>query len=106
MILEHGEFCFLTEEGPKTVEEAITLEKGEKWKKAMDKEIENLKQMGTWVLEDLLGDQKTIGCKWVFMRKRDDTGNIVQWKARLVAQGFSQKLGTNYNNNGTFTSVM
>ena len=49
---------------------------------------------------------KTIGCKWVFIRKRDNTGNIVQWKVRLVAQGFSQKPGTDYDNDGTFAPVM
>ena len=49
---------------------------------------------------------KTIGCKWVFIRKRDNTGNIVQWKVRLIAQGFSQKPGTDYDNDGTFAPVM
>ena len=40
------------------------------------------------------------------MRKRDDMGSIIQWRARLVAQGFSQRPGTDYNNDGTFTPVM
>ena len=40
------------------------------------------------------------------MRKRDKIGNIIQWKPRLVAQGFSQKPGTDYNNDGTFAPVM
>ena len=47
-----------------------------------------------------------IGCKWVFVRKRDKTGSIIQRRARLVAQGFSQKPGTDYNNDGTFAPVM
>ena len=38
--------------------------------------------------------------------KRDDARNIMQYKARLIAQGFSQKLGTDYNNNGTFAPIM
>ena len=67
MILEHVEFSFLTKEGPKTVEEVLTSEEGEQWKKAMDKEMENLSAMGTWVLQNLLNDRKTIGCKWVFI---------------------------------------
>ena len=40
------------------------------------------------------------------MRKRDKIGNIIQWKARLITQGFSQKPRTNYNNDGTFAPVM
>ena len=106
MILEHVEFSFLTKEGLKMVEEVITSEEGEQWKKAMDEEMENLRTMGTWVLQDLPDDWKTIGCKWVFIQKRDDDGNIIQHKARLVAQGFSQKPGTDYDNDGTFAPVM
>ena len=49
---------------------------------------------------------KAIGCKWVFVRKRDDNRDIAQWKARLVAQGFSQKPGNDYENDGTFAPVM
>ena len=56
MILEHVKFSFLTEEVLKTVEEAITSEEEEQWKKAMDKEMENLRTMGTWVLQDLPDD--------------------------------------------------
>lgn len=106
LILEHSEFSFLAKEGPKTVDEVIMSEEGEQWKKAMEEEMENLKQMGTWTLQDLPDDQKAIGCKWVFIRKRDETGSIIQWKARLVAQGFSQKPGTDYDNNGTFAPMM
>ena len=72
----------------------------------MEEEMENLKKMGTWTLKELPDDQKAIGCKWVFIRKKDEAGNIIQWKARLVARGFSQKPGTNYDNDGTFAPVM
>jgi len=34
--------------------------------------------------------QKVIGCKWVFKTKLDTEGQIEHYKARLVAQGFSQ----------------
>ena len=40
------------------------------------------------------------------MRKRDKHGAIIKHKAQLVAQGFSQKPGIDYSNNGTFTPVM
>ena len=105
--MEEKKFGFLVEEDcPKTVKEAVDLDEGEKWRKAMEKELETLKTMGTWTLQDLPKDQKAIGCKWVFVRKRDNMGSIIQWRARLVAQGFSQKPRTNYNNDGTFAPVM
>ena len=40
------------------------------------------------------------------MRKKDKHGKIVKYKARLVTQGFLQKPGTNYLDNGTFAPVM
>jgi len=72
----------------------------------MDEEIGTLGKMGTWKLEDSPTDRKPIGCKWVYLRKRDEKGNIIKYKARLVAQGFSQKPGTDYNNDGIFAPVM
>jgi len=37
-----------------------------------------------------------IGYKWVFIRKRNETNEIVRYKVKLVAQGFLQKPGINY----------
>ena len=107
IILEEKEFGFLVEEDcPKSVKEAINSEEGEQWSKAMEEEMETLKKMGTWTLKDLPQDWKAIGCKWVFVRKRNKMGEIIQQRARLVAKGFSQKPGTDYNNDGTFAPVM
>ena len=36
-------------------------------------------------------DAKPVGHKWVFVRKRNEHGNVVRYKAQLVAQGFSQR---------------
>ena len=72
----------------------------------MDVEMNQLNEMRTWKKEDLPEEQKAIGCRWVFERKKDEHGKIVKYKARLVAQGFSQKPGTNYSDNGTFAPVM
>jgi hypothetical protein len=108
VILEGEEFAFRANEEdlPKNYEEAMTGDEGEKWKAAMDEEINTLGKMGTWKLEELPADRKPIGCKWVFLRKRDEHGQIAKYKARLVAQGFSQKPGIDYNNDGTFAPVM
>jgi Reverse transcriptase (RNA-dependent DNA polymerase) len=102
------EFAFSAnqDELPRGYEDAIAGAEGEKWKAAMDEEIGTLGKMGTWRLEVLPGDRKPVGCKWVYLRKKDENGSIIRYKARLVAQGFSQKPGTDYNNDGTFAPVM
>ena len=72
----------------------------------MDTEMGTINKMGTWKLEELPAERKTIGNRWVFLRKRDEHGKIIRYKARLVAQGFSQKPGTDFSNDGTFAPVM
>ena len=91
---------------PLNHDEAISGIEGHQWKKAMDEEMENLRIMGTWEKGNLPEERKTVGCRWVFLRKRDENGEITKYKARLVAQGFSQKPGTDYSDNGTFAPVM
>jgi hypothetical protein len=55
-----------------------------------------LGEMGTWKLEDLPKGRETVGCKWVFDIKHDHEGKISRYKARLVAQGYSQIPGMDY----------
>ena len=76
------------------------------WHKAVLAELETLKTMGTWELEDLPEGREPIGNKWTFVGRRDENGKIARYKARLMAQGFTQKPGTDFNNMGTFAPVM
>ena len=107
-ILEDIEYSFNASntDDPKTVEEALGRLDAQKWKEAMEAKMGTIDKMGTWKLDKLLADRETIGNKWVFLRKHDKNGNIIQFKARLVAQGFSQKTGMDYSNDGTFALVM
>ena len=47
---------------------------------------------------------KPVGHKWVFVRKQNEKNEIIRYKARLVAQGFSQIVGVDYEE--TYSSVM
>ena len=99
-------FSVINQDDPKTVEEALNGPDATKWKEAMETEMETIKRMGTWELEELPKERQTIGNKWVFLKKKNEKGEIIRFKARLVAQGFSQKPGTDYSNDGTFAPVM
>lgn len=74
------------------------------WEKAISKELEILKKAGTWCLKEAPPGTNIIGSKWVFKAKHNAAGNIAQYKAQLVAQGFSQIGSVNYNN--TYTPVV
>lgn len=63
----------------------------------MEEEIESLMKNETWILCDLPKNRKAVGCKWLFNVKTNQLGEIERCKARLVAQGFSQKFGVDYN---------
>lgn len=81
---------------PSTFKEVQSRPDWLEWKAAMDAEISQLHQLGTYSLEEPPSDRKPIGCRWVYTIKRDPLGNIVKYKARLVAQGFSQIPGQDF----------
>lgn len=67
-----------------------------KWMEAVNREMNSLLQNNTWVLTELPEGRSTVDCKWVFKRKHDQNGLPCEYKARLVARGFSQRKGFDY----------
>ncbi|CAN1187372.1 Retrovirus-related Pol polyprotein from transposon TNT 1-94 [Linum perenne] len=85
---------------PNTFEEA-SLKK--EWLKAMKEEIDALDHNETWDLVPKPEGVKPISCKWVYKVKTSPDGSIERYKARLVARGFSQQYGIDYDE--TFSPV-
>ncbi|GJS61909.1 putative ribonuclease H-like domain-containing protein [Tanacetum coccineum] len=50
-----------------------------------------------WTLVDLPNDKRAIGTKWVYMNKKDERGIVIKKKTRLVAQGYTQEEGIDYD---------
>ncbi|KMQ91963.1 retrovirus-related pol polyprotein from transposon tnt 1-94 [Lasius niger] len=69
----------------------------ELWKKAAEKEIKLLHEYRVWDLVDPPPKREIITCRWVFKTKLDADGRPRTYKARLVARGFSQKFGEDYD---------
>jgi transposase InsO family protein len=82
---------------PTSYKEAMSRSDKKLWHKAMDEEMKSIHKNKTWELVDLPKDRKAIGSKWVYKVKRDVKGNIIRHKARLVAQGYNQKYGSDYD---------
>lgn len=82
---------------PETYEEVLRRPDKDLWIKAMQEEVESLKKNETWDLVDVPPDRKAIKSKWVFKTKRNESGKIERYKARLVIKGCSQKKGIDYN---------
>ena len=64
--------------------------------KAMKAELEPMDPNQVWKLVEPLANIKPIGCKWVYKRKRGLDGKVKTFKVRLVAKGFTQKEGIDY----------
>ena len=75
-----------------------------KWEKAMEIEMKSLQLNGVWELVEPPLNRKIIGSKWIFKRKVDADGILECYKARLVAQGCTQKCGLDYEE--TFSPVV
>ncbi|GKA92441.1 putative ribonuclease H-like domain-containing protein [Tanacetum coccineum] len=64
---------------------------------AMQEELLQFKIQKVWTLVDLPYDKKAIGTKWVYRNKKDERGIVVKNKAKLVAQGYKQEEGIDYD---------
>ncbi|KAH9699236.1 Integrase catalytic domain-containing protein [Citrus sinensis] len=83
---------------PSTYREAVSNPESIQWKKAMNEKMQSLHKNETWELVTLPKEKKAIGCKWVYAKKEGfPRKNEIRYKVRLVAKGYTQKEGIDYN---------
>nr|GFC18369.1 putative ribonuclease H-like domain-containing protein [Tanacetum cinerariifolium] len=85
--------CFLSQKEPKRVHQAL---KDPSWIEAMQEELLQFKMQKVWILVDLPYGKRAICTKWFYRNKKDERGIVIRNKARLVAQGHTQKEGIDY----------
>ncbi|GJY52337.1 retrovirus-related pol polyprotein from transposon TNT 1-94 [Tanacetum coccineum] len=87
-------FCFISTIEPKNVNEALG---DESWIVAMQEELNQFVANDVWELVPQPRNMTIIGTKWVFRNKLDENGIVSRNKARLVAQGYNQQEGIDYD---------
>ena len=85
---------------PHTYREAST---NPLWQIAMKEELDALSKNHTWNLVTLPPEKSMVGCKWIYKIKTRSDGSIECYKARLIANCFTQEYGIDYEEN--FVSV-
>ncbi|KAH9182515.1 hypothetical protein AeNC1_015509, partial [Aphanomyces euteiches] len=76
---------------PTTIRQAYASDERDAWIEATEAEYESLMEHNTWT-----PDRKPIGCRWLFTKKFAADGSLSRYKARLIAQGFTQIAGIDY----------
>ena len=69
----------------------------------MELEIKALRHNGTWKLVPLPPNKKIVGCKWVYTVKFHADGSFEWLKVQLVAKGYIQTYGIDYDD--TFSPI-
>lgn len=91
------------QDDPLTVPEALARKDAKQWRDAIQEELDALKKNGTWILVKPDQASNVVDSKWLFRIKKE-AGNKTRYKARLVARGFSQRKGIDYDE--TFSPVV
>ncbi|GKA05210.1 retrovirus-related pol polyprotein from transposon TNT 1-94 [Tanacetum coccineum] len=87
-------FCFISTIEPKNVNKTLT---NKSWIIAMQEELNQFIANDVWELVPQPRNMTIIGTKWVFRIKLDEKGIVSRNKARLIAQGYNQQEGIDYD---------
>nr|GFC53039.1 retrovirus-related Pol polyprotein from transposon TNT 1-94 [Tanacetum cinerariifolium] len=92
--------CLLSSIEPANMAEALI---DADWVSAMQEELDQFARLKVWRLVPQPGGKSIIKTKWIFKNKKDESSLVIRNKARLVAVGYSQQEGIDYDE--TFAPV-
>ncbi|CAI7908154.1 unnamed protein product [Closterium sp. NIES-54] len=82
---------------PKTLAEALSGPDAEMWKQSVKEEYDSLLENEMWELCELPPGKKAISSKLIFRHKYGPDGELTRYKSRLVAKGFQQTKGKDFD---------
>lgn len=82
---------------PMTYGQATRHADHDSWMTACENEINSHVLNGTFEEVHMTQDMSLVNPRWVFAKKYNDVGELLRYKARLVARGFTQVHGVNYD---------
>nr|GFB54280.1 retrovirus-related Pol polyprotein from transposon TNT 1-94 [Tanacetum cinerariifolium] len=92
-----GEMCMFTltvsRTEPKNIKEAMA---DSAWIESMEEELQQFDRLDVWELVDKPLCKNVINMKWLWKNKRDEENTIIRNKSCLVAKGYAQKEGVNF----------
>ncbi|KAI7951308.1 hypothetical protein MJO28_006992 [Puccinia striiformis f. sp. tritici] len=82
---------------PRTYQQVQKSPAWNKWKDTIEEELGSLFRMKVWSALPCPTDRKPLDGRWVFAEKSNNQSEVVRWKARYVAKGFTQVKGYDFN---------
>ncbi|GJT39672.1 retrovirus-related pol polyprotein from transposon TNT 1-94 [Tanacetum coccineum] len=93
----YDEMCMfaltVSQTDPKNIKEAMA---DSAWIKAMQEELHQFDRLDVWELVDRLLCKNVINMKWLWKNKRDEENTVIHNKDCLVAKGYSQQEGIDF----------
>ncbi|MBW0525433.1 hypothetical protein O181_065148 [Austropuccinia psidii MF-1] len=90
-------YLSIANDAPATYQNALKSKDKVSWAVAIEKELTTMNNLNVWEVVELRKEYKIIGTTWVFKLKRDVQNNVIEHKARLCAQGFTQTPGIDFD---------
>lgn len=90
---------------PQTYQQAMLNPHATEWTAAIQDEIQRLESRDSWDFVNLPAGANVVGSRWVFRTKRDANNAVTSYRARLVAQGYSQVEGLDFLQDDIFAPV-
>nr|GEU68483.1 hypothetical protein [Tanacetum cinerariifolium] len=93
----NGDMCMfaltVSQTEPKNIKEAMA---DSAWIESMQEELHQFDQLDLWELVDRPLCKNVINMKWLWKNKCDEGNNVIRNKSRLVAKGYAQKEGIDF----------